>query len=125
MLGFDHRFALEDGDLVLLEQELCAPPELVHHRLLALQHRGPIDLHAVGLEAEHTGGANLVRQLGGMEEGLGRNAAPMQAGATDLLLLDDRDLEPQLGSTDGADISGGAAADDGYVERLIGHTSRL
>ncbi len=49
----------------------------------------------------------------------------MQAGATDLLFLDDCNLEPQLGSADGADISGGAAADDGYVERLIGHTNRL
>src|SRR5690242_21925648 len=60
-----------------------------------------------------------------MQERLGRDAATMQAGAADRLLLDDCDLEPQLGPTDGADISGGAAANDGYVERLIGHTNRF
>jgi hypothetical protein len=60
-----------------------------------------------------------------MEKGLRRNAAAVEAGAAHLLLLDDCDLESQLGSTDGADISGGAAPDDGYVKRLIRHTKRL
>src|ERR1700738_1642346 len=64
-------------------------------------------------------------QLGGVQKGLRRDAAAVEAGTADLLLLDDGDFEPELGSTDGADISGGATADDGYVERLIGHTSRL
>src|SRR5437899_5761155 len=60
-----------------------------------------------------------------MQERLGRDAAAMQAGPAHFLLLDNRNLEPELGSTDSADISGGATADDGDVERLIRHTSRL
>ena len=121
----DHALALKNGDLVLLEQELGAAPELVDHTLLALEDRRPIDLHSVGLDAERGGTLNLMSQLRGMEERLGGNAAAMQAGSAYLLFLDDRDLEPQLGSPNSTDISGGAAADDGYVKRLIGHTNRL
>src|SRR5919108_2487410 len=66
-----------------------------------------------------------MHKLGGVQEGLRWDAAAMQACTAQLFLLDDRDLEAKLGSSDGADIPGGAATDDGYVERLIGHMSRL
>src|SRR5438445_3435556 len=121
----DDAFALKDRDLVLLEQELRAAPELVDHSLLPLQHRRPIDLPALGLDAERGGTMDLVSQLRGMEERFGGNAAAVQAGAAHLLFLDDCDLESQLGSSNSTDIPGGAAADDGYVKRLIGHTQRL
>src|SRR5713101_1197816 len=125
VLGLDDALALEHGYLVLLQQELDTAPELVDHRLLALQDRRPIDLEAVSFQAEGGGGVDLVRQLRGMKERLGRDATPVQAGASDLLLLDDRNFEPELGSTNSADIPGGATADDGDIERFIRHTSRL
>jgi len=66
-----------------------------------------------------------MHQLRRVQEGLRRDAAAVQAGAAQLLLLDDRNPEAKLGSSDGADIPGGAATDDGYVERLIGQTPRF
>ena len=48
-----------------------------------------------------------------LEQRLGGNASPQQAGAAQgLLLLDDRDFEPQLGGADGGHIPAGAGADD-------------
>ena len=47
-----------------------------------------------------------------LEQRLGRNAAPQQAGAAErLLLLDDGDLQAELRGADGRDVAAGAGAD--------------
>ena len=57
-----------------------------------------------------------------VEEGLGGDAADVEAGAAeaDLIgfgsLLDDRDLFAELGRADRADVAAGAGADDDEVE---------
>jgi hypothetical protein len=56
-----------------------------------------------------------------MQEGLGGYAPAMQAGAAHFLLFNDGDPQTQLSASDRSDVAGGSPADDGYVERLIGH----
>src|SRR5262249_31647698 len=50
--------------------------------------------------------------VGGVEQGLGRDAADVHADAAELLLLDDGDREAELGGADGADIAARSAAED-------------
>ena len=54
-------------------------------------------------------------KLGGFEEGLGGDAAPIPTSATGTVEIDHGDFFTKLGGTDGADISGWAAADDDEV----------
>ena len=64
--------------------------------------------------------ADLLRETGAFEEGLGGDAPPEDAGATQRFALDDGDLHAQLGATNGTHVSGGAAAEDDDVERSHG-----
>ena len=50
--------------------------------------------------------------FGGMDQGLGRNAADVQAGTAELLALDQGGGDAKLGGTDGGNIAAGAAADN-------------
>ena len=60
-------------------------------------------------------------KFGGMQQGLRRNAADIEAGAAmGGALFDDRDFEAELGRADGADIAAGAGADDGEI-KLFSH----
>ena len=69
-----------------------------------------------------------VKELGGLEQRLRRNAAGVQAGAAEgvaavlvLPFVDAGDLELVLGGADRAGIAGGTAADDDDVVLGIGH----
>jgi hypothetical protein len=55
--------------------------------------------------------------FGGVEEGLARDAADVEAGAAEGgAFLDERDLEAELGGAEGAHIAAGAGADDDEVK---------
>ena len=51
-------------------------------------------------------------ELGGAQQRLGRDAAPIEADAAELLALDDRGLQAELRRADRGDIAAGAGADD-------------
>jgi hypothetical protein len=104
----------ERVDLVLLEQERDALDVAVDAFVLEFHHRRQIELRARHLDA-HLGEAVacLLVELGGIQQRLRRNAADIQAGAAEgLVLLDHRDLEAELRRADRADIAAGAGADD-------------
>ena len=63
VLRLDGALALEDGDLVLLQQELDAAPELVDDRFFPFENGRPVDLQAIGLQAERASAMELVGQL--------------------------------------------------------------
>src|SRR5438132_10922407 len=121
VLGFDHALALDHSHLVLLPQTLDAPMELVDDRILSLEHLRPIELHRAGLQSETGRLTNVVGQLRRMQEGLGGYAPAMQAGTAHFLLFNHGDPQTQLSPPDRSDVAGGSSADDGYVERLLGH----
>ena len=63
-----------------------------------------------GLVGDEVGDAGAVQQR------LGRDAADVDAHAAELVLLDHGGGEAELGGADGADVAGGAAAEDDDVE---------
>ena len=70
-----------------------------------------------------TKGAQVLQGMpdfGPLEHCLGGNAAPVQADAAQVLLLDQRGAEPQLCGANSRDIATGAAADDDHI-KFIGH----
>ena len=84
---------------------------------LRVEHCRPVqrDL-ADALDAVFLGVLQVVIDLGIEKKRLGRDAAPVQAGAAQLLrLLDQRDLEAVLPGANRRGVAGGAAANDCYV----------
>ena len=61
---------------------------------------------------------------GRLEELLRRDAAAVQAGAADLVLLDDGDVETGQPATQGSGVAGGTAADNHDIE-LLGRGDHL
>ncbi len=64
------------------------------------------------------GVAHQLEDLGGAQQRLGRDAAPVEADAAQMLALDQRHLHAELCGPDGGDIAAGTAADDDQVEAL-------
>ena len=62
-----------------------------------------------------------VRDLGRVQQRLGRDAAAVQARAADLVLLDQADGEAELGGAQRGRVAAAAAAEDDEVKVLLGH----
>jgi hypothetical protein len=58
--------------------------------------RGDLDALVRRPNAVLVGVLCMFGDLGGLEEGFGGDAAPVQAGSTDLVLLDEGDLQPEV-----------------------------
>ena len=117
--------AVKGGDLVLAEQEIDALGVAVDGFLLERHQARQIERRRAGVDS-HLGEAvpSLGKQLGGVEQGLGGNAADIEAGAAmGGALLDHCHLHAELGGADGADIAAGSGADHREVEHL-GHGVR-
>jgi hypothetical protein len=56
-----------------------------------------------------------------VEQGLGRDAPDVEAGASEFVLLDQGDSEAQLGSAKGGSVSATSATEDYNVKVLFGH----
>ena len=113
--------AVDLGDLVLLHQEVDALDDAGAHVAAALVgraegHRG------VALDAElRLLVLERVRQLGVLEQGLGRDAADVEADTSPVLRLHHGDLLAELGGADRGDVATGAGAEDEGVEVRVGH----
>ena len=82
-----------------------------------LAHR-EVDLHTSCRDAEVVRvfqGASHVR---GLEELLGRHAAAVQARPTDLVALDEGDVEPGRRAVEGGGVATGSPSDYDYIELL-------
>jgi hypothetical protein len=104
-------------DLVLLEQPGDAARQPGDDRVLPLHHLGQVELEVA--DDDPVAGElvlGLEEVLGGVEQGLGRDAPDVQAGAAEaLILLDAGDPHAELGRADGGDVPAGAGADDDQV----------
>ena len=58
-----------------------------------------------------------------MEKGLAGDTAPVQADTADSLLLDNGDVEAELGSANRGDVTAGTGADD--CDIVLRHATRL
>ncbi|BCB84037.1 hypothetical protein Psuf_013500 [Phytohabitans suffuscus] len=83
--------ALDIRDFGGLDQTLQALVELGDNAVLVCVDPRHVDPDELGLDAECVGFAGLVGDLAGVEEGLGGDAATVQAGAAELVLFDQND----------------------------------
>ncbi len=112
--------ALHDLDLVLLHQELDALVQLVHHPVPPRRDGLVVVGDLVGVDAEFLAtGGDAVEQLRGLEQDLGRDAADVQAGASELVGLNERHLQAELGGANRRRIAAHAATQDHEVEVVI------
>ena len=109
--------AWEDGDLVFLHQEDEALGMLVDDALLALLDGVPVELaFAEAFDAVLHRMLQVVIDFGIEQQGLGGDAAPVQAGAAELaFFFNQRDFQAILAGANGRRVTGRAAADDGDV----------
>ena len=112
----DRRLAPDDLNLVLLHQKTDAVIEPLRHRARARHDCRRIEADIVGFQAVVLGVLHVMENLGRAQQRLGRNAAPVEADAAEIIALDDGRLEAELRGADGGDIAAGAGADDQDVE---------
>ena len=117
----DDGLAPDDRHFVLLHQEADAVVEPLGDGARALDHGGRVVADIVGFEPIILGVLHVVENLGRAQQRLGRDAAPVQADAAEIIALDDGRLEAELGRADGGDVAAGAGADDQNVEIGVGH----
>ena len=118
--------ALDVADAVLLEEHPDAAA-LGGHDLLLAGHDGvEVEGHvALDLDAELGGVLDVVEPLDAGDEGLAGDAAPVEAGAAEVLLLDHDDLRAELGGADRRHVAAGAGADHDKVriEAVVRHSA--
>src|SRR5690606_26436198 len=120
--------AMEEGDLVFLEQIQDAVVVLLDHRVLAADQRIELQRHTLDLDAV-VGKVmiDLFEMLGRLQQRLGRNATDVgarTAGSRPALPvlpgIDASDGHTELSGANGGDITAGAGTDDDDV-KLFGH----
>ena len=123
-VGAEAAAAVEERDLVALQQLRDAAGELLHHGVLALEHGRDVDARAFDRDAVRgVVVLQVVVMLAGVEQGLGRDAADVEAGAARRRLavlagelVDAGRLQAELRGADRGDVAAGAGADDDDVE---------
>jgi hypothetical protein len=115
-------------NLVLLEQHLDAAGEPGDHLVLAAMHGRHADADARALDTGEpplAGALGNLERVGVLEQRLGGDAAPDQAGAAErLLTLDDGHLEAQLGGANRSHVATRSRADHHHVV-LVGQDPLL
>ena len=122
----DLALALDDGDAGGLDHALQALVEPADDAVLVLVDLGHVDAVERALDAERGAFAGAVGDLGGVQEGLGGDAAVVQARAAELALLDEGDRQAELHRSKGTGVAAAAAPEHHDVEvvgvrRGVGH----
>jgi hypothetical protein len=125
LLAVQPAMAVEHLDLVLPEQVLDAAIELARDLARALDHLREVVADVLGLQTEVAGMLHQRVDLRGAQQRLGRNAAPVQADAAQMLALDQGGLHAELGAADRGDVAARTAADHDHVELVLGHQASL
>ena len=114
--GFESRRALDHGDPVGAHQAGHAGHQLFHHLGLPLLHGG--EVHGDRPHGDAVGRGLVgdgVVQVHGVDQGLGGDAARVQAGPAQGLLFNQSDVRAQLGRPDGGHIAARPSADNGNL----------
>ena len=100
-LGLPHH----GRNLVLFHQMADAARKLPRHLTRALDHRVQIEPDLVGAQAKFLGPFHQVIHLGGAQQRLGRDTAPVEADAAHMLAFDNRDIQAKLRCADRGHIA--------------------
>ena len=127
--GSESGAAVEEGDLVLLEQVQDAVVVLLDDGVLALEHLAQIQLQAGDVDAVlGEAVARVFKMLGRLQQRFRRDAADVGAGTARRgaalgvrPLVDASDGKAQLRCADGGDVAARARTDDHYVKLFSTH----
>ena len=119
--GDEPALALDELDAAALHQALQALVEPGDDALLVLADAGHVDALERRPHAELLALPGEVGDLAGVQQRLGRDAAAVQAGAAELLLLDQHDAHAELCRTQRAGVATAAAAQDDEVDVGLSH----
>ena len=110
--------AADDLDVALLEQGADAHVELGDDLVLVRKHRGDVEGDLLRAdEAVLLAVQGVLVDFGGVEEGLGRDATHVEAGAAEgIVFLHEGHLEAELAGLDGGDIATGTGTDYDEIE---------
>src|SRR6185437_15255347 len=113
--------------LAARDRGLQALPEPVHHAVLVRLDTRDVDALEGGLDADRGTVPGVVGDLGRVQQRLGRDAAAMQAGPPDLVLLDQRHALAEFGRAQRAGVPAAATAehDDVVAADALCHPSSL
>ena len=106
----------DDRDLAALQQRLEAADEPVDDRLLAHLRLGELDRRRRRVHAELGRAPHRAQHLGGLQQLLGRDAAAVQAGAAEPLLLDDRDAHARRRAVERGRVAARTTAEHDEIE---------
>ena len=115
---------VEHGDLAPLEQGLEALGQPVDDLALAGLRAGQVERGHPGVDAEVGSPLDGAQHLGGLEELLGRDAAPVQARPADPPLLDEGDVETRRRAVERGRVARRTTTEDHDVE-LLGQDGHL
>jgi hypothetical protein len=110
--GGQTALTLDISDLAGGDQTLKALVEPRDHAVLVLVHPGHVDAVEAAPDAVLGAFAGLVGQLSGVQQRLGGDAAPVQTGAAQLVLLDQGDVQTQLRPTQSSGVPAATASED-------------
>ncbi len=113
--------ALDEGDRVGLHQALQALVEAGDDAVLVGVHGGHVDALERGAHAVLLALAGRVGDLGRVQQGLGRDAAVVQAGPADLAGLDQGHGQSELRGAQGSGVSAAPSTQDHDVEDGVRH----
>ena len=109
--GGDTAHALDEIHLGGLQQAVDAAAQLLGHAALVGEDLLHIEGSACRVNAHARAVHRVTVDLGGVEQRLGGDAAPVQAGATHLTARHHRRMQAQRGGPEGGGIAAGAGAD--------------
>jgi hypothetical protein len=114
--------ALDDLDLAALHQAGQALVQALDDLALVGVDLRHVDVVERAVDAELLGLLDDVDRLGRVQQGLGRDAAAVQAGAADLVLLHHDDALAELGVAQRGRVAAAAPSEDDEVDGLgLGH----
>ena len=119
-VGAEGADAVVDVDLAGLHQPGEALPEAVDDRCLRAWLTAKSTVRLAGLDAELLGPGDVAVHRRRLEELLGRDAAPVEARAADLVLLHARHLQPGAGAVERGGVAARTTTDHHQVV-LLGH----
>ena len=115
LAGFQPAEAQYGFDLIFLEQELDALAHAGGHLAAALHHSGKVHLSLSDRDAVILGMAYVFKHLGALEQGLCRDAAPVEAYPAEFGFFHHSHFHAKLGGADGRYIAAWTTADHDQV----------
>jgi len=110
--------SFDDPDAIRVHQAPYAVGDRLYHGALPRHQLGVIDARALDGYAELPGN-DVAKQLGIAHHRLGRNTAPVEAGATQGILFHQSDPTAKLRPADGGHVTARSTADDHHIVGML------